>query len=143
MPVRSVAGTVTGGVTAPDRVTLTVQVDPPDAARDARWFHEGACLSRFTSGLDGLLMSRPFLEGMVRKRLLALPNIRARENCHVEGLAATADKSRITGVKTAGEVLSADLVVDASGRGSQNVPQRFRKHVAGDVACPGFNRTAT
>ena len=90
-----------------------------DIVRDARWFHEGACLSRFTSGLDGLLMTRPFLEGMVRKRLLVLPNIRARENCQVEGLAATADKSRITGVKTAGEVLSADLVVDASGRGSQ------------------------
>ncbi|MGD1091209.1 MAG: hypothetical protein ABSB35_04350 [Bryobacteraceae bacterium] len=31
-----------------------------DIIRDARWFFEGACHRRFPSGLDGLLMSRPF-----------------------------------------------------------------------------------
>lgn len=95
---------------------------PGDIVRDGRWFMEGACLSRFTSGIDGLLMSRPFLEGAVRKRVLALPNVQARENCDVEGLEATPGHSRVTGIKIAGQSLSADLVVDASGRGS-HTPQ--------------------
>ena len=43
-----------------------------DLARDSRWFLEGACLCKFTSGLGGLLLSRPFLEGKVRRRLLRL-----------------------------------------------------------------------
>jgi 2-polyprenyl-6-methoxyphenol hydroxylase-like FAD-dependent oxidoreductase len=91
---------------------------PGDPVRDGRWFNEGACLYRCDSGLDGLLMSRPFLESMVRRRLLALPNVRSRENCRVEGLAASADQARITGIRAGGEVLEADLVVDATGRGS-------------------------
>lgn len=91
-----------------------------DIVRDARWFHEGACLSRVTSGLDGLLMSRPLLEGMVRSRVLSLPNVRTRNNCEVEGLAASEDRHRVTGIKTAGETLLADLTIDATGRGSQS-----------------------
>ncbi len=41
-----------------------------DIVQDSRWFHEGACLARFKSGLNGLLMTRPLLEGMIRQRLL-------------------------------------------------------------------------
>ena len=91
-----------------------------DIVRDARWFNEGACLCRFASGLEGLLMTRPLLEGMVRRHLLRLPGVQARENCAVEGLAATADNRRVTGVKIAGETLAADLVVDTTGRGSHS-----------------------
>ena len=90
-----------------------------DIVRESRWFFEGACLARCTSGLDGLLMTRPFLEGRVRARVLALPNVTTRQDCAVEGLATTQDRRRVTGVKIAGEVLSADLVVDATGRGSR------------------------
>ena len=36
-----------------------------DIVNDTRWFMEGACHTRFQSGLEGLLMSRPFLESMV------------------------------------------------------------------------------
>jgi 2-polyprenyl-6-methoxyphenol hydroxylase-like FAD-dependent oxidoreductase len=40
---------------------------PGDLARDCRWFIGGARLASFTSGLQGLLMSRPFLETAVRQ----------------------------------------------------------------------------
>lgn len=90
-----------------------------DIVRDGRWFFEGGCLSRCTSGLDGLLMSRPFLENMVRARVLQISNIRKVENCDAQGLATSADRNRVTGVKIQGGVLDADLVVDATGRGSR------------------------
>jgi 2-polyprenyl-6-methoxyphenol hydroxylase-like FAD-dependent oxidoreductase len=93
---------------------------PGDLAKDCRWFNEGSCLCKFKSGLVGLLMSRPFLEGRVRARLLALPNVRSRDNTTVDGLAATADHSRVTGIKVGAEVISADLVVDTTGRGSHS-----------------------
>src|SRR5579871_2328817 len=48
-----------------------------DIVRDSRWFQEGACLARFKSGLDGLLLTRPLLEGVVRRRLLSMPNVDA------------------------------------------------------------------
>jgi 2-polyprenyl-6-methoxyphenol hydroxylase-like FAD-dependent oxidoreductase len=93
---------------------------PGDLIRDGRWFHEGSCHARFTSGLDGLLMSRPFLEGAVRTRVLGLSNVLVRQNCDVAGLAASEDNRRVIGVKAAEEVLAADLVIDATGRGSHS-----------------------
>src|SRR5207249_9089822 len=53
-------------------------------------------------------------------RVLGLCNVEARENCDVEGLAAADDRKRITGIKAAGELLPADLVVDTTGRGSHS-----------------------
>jgi 2-polyprenyl-6-methoxyphenol hydroxylase-like FAD-dependent oxidoreductase len=96
-----------------------------DIARDVAWFGHGIALKPAPSDLVGLLASRPVLEGHVRRRLLALPNVRAIENCKVEGLAASADTSTVTGVRVridnaAEQVIAADLVVDASGRGSQS-----------------------
>jgi 2-polyprenyl-6-methoxyphenol hydroxylase-like FAD-dependent oxidoreductase len=91
-----------------------------DIVHDSRWFNEGACLTRFQSGLEGLLMSRPFLEGMVRERVRALPNVRFREDCQVDGLTTAGDGGRVTGVSIAGETFPADLTVDASGRGSRS-----------------------
>src|SRR5215470_4254922 len=51
---------------------------PTDISADMRWFFEGGCLSREHHGLDGLLMSRPFLEGNVRRRVMAIPNVTVR-----------------------------------------------------------------
>jgi 2-polyprenyl-6-methoxyphenol hydroxylase-like FAD-dependent oxidoreductase len=97
---------------------------PGDIVLDGRWFFEGACLARVASGLKGLAMSRPFLEGHVRRRVLALPNVRARDCTQVEQLAFSPDSSRVTGVRCGGEVLTADLTVDATGRGSRS-PEWF------------------
>lgn len=81
---------------------------------------------RFKSGVQGLSLSRPLLEAEVRRRLLALPNVRAIERCKVLGLVTTPDRATVTGVRMvyqedgAEAVLNADLVVDASGRGSRS-----------------------
>ena len=91
-----------------------------DLTGQARWFIGGACLSRFTSGMEGLLMSRPFLETAVRKRVLSLANIRIRENTTVNGLASSQDKKYVTGIRIGNETIAADLVVDATGRGSHS-----------------------
>lgn len=97
-----------------------------DICRDARYFLEDGCVAQCASNIHGLLMSRPFLEARVRARVLALPKIRRRDGVAVEGLAASADSSRITGVRIGGEGLAADLVVDATGRGSKS-PQWLKE----------------
>jgi len=91
-----------------------------DIIGESRWFLEGGYHRRFRSGLDGLLVSRPFLEGMVRERVRALPNVQFRDNQGIGGLIASADKSRVIGVSLSQDKLPADLVVDTSGRGSQS-----------------------
>jgi 2-polyprenyl-6-methoxyphenol hydroxylase-like FAD-dependent oxidoreductase len=90
-----------------------------DIANDSRWFTEGGCLARFKSGLDGILLTRPLLEGMVRGEVRRLRNVAIREGCDVDELTTTQDRRRVTGIRLAGgETLAADLVLDASGRGS-------------------------
>jgi 2-polyprenyl-6-methoxyphenol hydroxylase-like FAD-dependent oxidoreductase len=89
-----------------------------DVLAQGRWYFEGACLSRRQSGMQGLLLSRPLLEGTSRERLRKIPNVTMIEDCVVESLVINEDKTRVTGVRTAKETMAADLVVDASGRGS-------------------------
>jgi 2-polyprenyl-6-methoxyphenol hydroxylase-like FAD-dependent oxidoreductase len=95
-----------------------------DVVRDGRWIQEGACLKRFRSGLDGLLLSRPFLEEMIRRRVLALPNVQALERAAVAGLITNGNPPRITGVRCIRdgklEIVGGDLIVDAMGRGSRS-----------------------
>src|SRR5262249_55817931 len=91
-----------------------------DIAGDVRWFFEGGCLHRERHGLDGLLMSRPFLEANVRRRVMALPNVKVRDGVEADGVTATADRSRITGVRCGSETISANLIVDTMGRGSKS-----------------------
>jgi flavin-dependent dehydrogenase len=71
------------------------------------------------------LASRPVLEGHVRRRLMALPNVRVIENCAVQGLIADDQRACIKGVRVKlghgiEQTITADLVVDASGRGSSS-----------------------
>lgn len=70
-------------------------------------------------------VSRTLLEWLIRKRLLALPQIAMKTGYEVEGLSATPDLRQVTGVMIRSrsgaretESLVADFVVDASGRGS-------------------------
>ncbi len=93
------------------------------------WFDGGGYHARFTleDGRLGVLgVSRPLLEGYVRQRVLALPNVRAIVECDALGLVPSERASRVRGVRilrraegSAEEVLEADLVVDAGGRGSR------------------------
>jgi 2-polyprenyl-6-methoxyphenol hydroxylase-like FAD-dependent oxidoreductase len=91
-----------------------------DLAADSRWFHEGGCLARPVSGLNGLLLTRPMLEGAVRKRVLSIANLTVIEDASVEGLLTADGGERVTGVRLVSGDLTADLVVDASGRGSKS-----------------------
>ena len=59
-----------------------------DIAGDVNWIGHGVTIKSAPSDLVGLLASRPVLEGHVRRRLMALPNVRVIENCAVQGLIA-------------------------------------------------------
>src|SRR6266545_4460280 len=99
-----------------------------DVLGNGRWFLGGHRLRQAHTGLVALCASRPFLEGHVRARVRALPNLTILDRCQVIGLATTPDGRRVTGVRAlrradgnagAEEVLGADLVIDATGRGSR------------------------
>ena len=68
------------------------------------------------TGMPGLISSRPFLEALVRHRVLALPNVRLVTGV-VEGLTVT--DGAVTRVRYAGREEQADFVVDATGRSSR------------------------
>ncbi|MGF6779751.1 FAD-dependent oxidoreductase [Paraburkholderia sp. GAS334] len=96
-----------------------------DVANDVTWIGRNVTLANGRSDLIGLLASRPVLEGHLRRRLLALPNVRAIENCAVRGLISDPASKSVTGVRARiedkpEETVSADLVVDATGRGSSS-----------------------
>jgi 2-polyprenyl-6-methoxyphenol hydroxylase-like FAD-dependent oxidoreductase len=69
--------------------------------------------------------SRPLLETAVRGRLRALANVEIVDGCAFVGLVTSAAQDRVTAARvvrhgaTAEHVLPADLVVDATGRGSR------------------------
>jgi 2-polyprenyl-6-methoxyphenol hydroxylase-like FAD-dependent oxidoreductase len=97
-----------------------------DMLADTRLFFSGHRLRRAPTGLGLLCASRPVLEGRVRARVRTLPNVRFVDRCDVVGLATTPDRRRVTGARllrradgSAEEVLGADLVVDATGRGTR------------------------
>jgi len=80
---------------------------------------------RCRSGLEVLWASRPLVESVVRERLRRHGNIALRERTTVDALRTERrDRLHVTGVRATpkGEVpeeIAADLVVDASGRGSK------------------------
>ena len=98
-----------------------------DVVDQVLWFNHGVYLLNSPSALLGLLISRPMLEDGVRRRLLQLPNVRLVE--HSDALEPVFDGAagRMTGVRVqlhrdsdGVETMGADLVVDASGRGSHS-----------------------
>jgi 2-polyprenyl-6-methoxyphenol hydroxylase-like FAD-dependent oxidoreductase len=96
-----------------------------DLAGDVRWYFNGKHLKQKHAGLVCIAATRPMLEKHIRARTAIIPNIVFREQHDILGLETTADNSRVTGVRvqqldaTEHEVLSADFVVDATGRGSR------------------------
>lgn len=97
-----------------------------DMLADTRLYLSGHRLRQAHTGLVVLCASRPVLEGHVRARVRALPNLTFLDRCDIVGLATTPDGRRVAGVRvlrradgSAEQVLGADLVVDATGRGSR------------------------
>lgn len=96
-----------------------------DIAGDVHWIGHGVTIKSAPSDLVGLLASRPVLEGHVRRRLMSMSNVRVIENCAVQGLIADDKYIAVNGVHVrvgngVEQTINADLVVDASGRGSSS-----------------------
>jgi 2-polyprenyl-6-methoxyphenol hydroxylase-like FAD-dependent oxidoreductase len=110
------------------------------AAGAVKW--DDGDLSRFRSTFAGHLMvsaatipdpasltdyhlSRPLLELAVRRAVREIPNVEILEEHDFVGLTADADHARVTGARvhkhgsTDERVVAAELVVDATGRGSR------------------------
>jgi 2-polyprenyl-6-methoxyphenol hydroxylase-like FAD-dependent oxidoreductase len=74
-------------------------------------------------GFDAFAMSRPLVELTVRRRVQELPSIELQQGCRVQALVHRADRAAVTGVRYTDasgrpESIDADLVIDASGRGT-------------------------
>jgi 2-polyprenyl-6-methoxyphenol hydroxylase-like FAD-dependent oxidoreductase len=119
-----------GGVVL-DRLFPGFTVDAVDAGvpvadllGECRWLFSGFKLKQSDIGQPVLLCGRPLLEGLVRGRVRALGTVAIRDGHDVAGLLTTADRRRIAGVRVradggAEEAVEADLVLDATGRGSR------------------------
>ena len=94
--------------------------------REIRFVIAGHELTREASGADVLLASRPLIEGHIRRRVLAIPNVTVREHCDAVDLLTSPGNGRVTGVRVrdgstggAVEPLEAGLVIAASGRAAR------------------------
>jgi len=97
---------------------------------DSLWLNAAGWCRRYHSPIRLLGASRELLEWRVRTRVTALDNVRALERCEAVGLLAGRRRDAVTGVRLRSRTglaevtgpdtdVSADLVVDASGRGSR------------------------
>src|SRR5215218_1790485 len=64
-----------------------------------RWVNSGRQLCQAPSGMLGLGASRPLLESRIRARIRSLANVDIRGRCDAGGLVATADGTRVTGLR--------------------------------------------
>jgi 2-polyprenyl-6-methoxyphenol hydroxylase-like FAD-dependent oxidoreductase len=94
---------------------------------EVRLYNDGLRLCLGPDDRQSIFLSRPLLEGCVRERVQALPNVRVVDRCDAAGLVGTPDGRGVRGVRvlrradgSAEQVLDADLVVDATGRGSRS-----------------------
>lgn len=101
-------------------------VTPGDFNSDIRWYFNGQRLRPARSGLLSVPATRPVLEHHVRLRVRDIPNVTFLEDYDITGLDTTPDGRRVTGARvrrrevgSQEEILSADLVIDTTGRGSR------------------------
>ena len=96
-------------------------------ARALRFNIAGGSLLLLGADAEFIAATRPLLEGIACERVRSLSNVRFAEVREACGLTTTPDRSRVTGVRLrsradrgAEQVVGADLVVDATGRGSRS-----------------------
>lgn len=97
-----------------------------DVLDDNRLYLSGHRLRQAPSGLTLVHASRGLLEATVRNRVRTRPDVTVVDRCDVAGLAMSLGGDRVRGVRllrrtdgSAEEELAADLVIDATGRGSR------------------------
>ena len=110
-----------------------------DVTGDFLWYQYGRWKLRADCGLGGIVLSRLLLEATVRRHVRALPNVTVRDGHDAEAPVFDPEKGRVTGVRVKNRstsestTLDADLVIDASGRGSP-APKWLSSWGFGDVA---------
>ncbi len=98
-----------------------------DVAGDFLWFLHGQWKLRHHVGIPGIIVSRPMLEAAVRQRVRLIPNVSVLDG--TIGVMPAFDRggAQVIGMHVrdvddgSEKFLGADLVVDASGRGSHAV----------------------
>ena len=98
-----------------------------NVGRDVRWHHFGVFKTSFDSAIGSTVVSRTFLERELARRVAALPKVRVLEQHDILGIVAGPGAARVTGARVRSraegapeQTLEADLVVDATGRGSKS-----------------------
>lgn len=92
-----------------------------DSGSDFIWHQFGAMKLREPVDMPTTLMTRPFLEAHLRRRVRALPGVVLCDETSVESLIASADHRNVLGVRVstrdgASRELRGDWVIDATGR---------------------------
>jgi 2-polyprenyl-6-methoxyphenol hydroxylase-like FAD-dependent oxidoreductase len=96
-----------------------------DLSGRTRWYFRGNRLKQKHGDLVTLGVLRPTLEWHIRERVQRIPNVVFVEQHDILSLTTSADNSQVTGVKVQARgdsnerVIDAELVVDATGRGSR------------------------
>jgi 2-polyprenyl-6-methoxyphenol hydroxylase-like FAD-dependent oxidoreductase len=97
---------------------------PLNVGHELTWHHGGGVRARHETDLTMLSMSRPLLEYEVARRVRALPNLTVLDATRAVGLRPHGSHP-VTGVRVRASArvaaireIEADLVVDATGRGS-------------------------
>jgi 2-polyprenyl-6-methoxyphenol hydroxylase-like FAD-dependent oxidoreductase len=96
-----------------------------DMQGDIHWYLDDYLLKPARTGLEGIGISRPRLEWLIRSRVAALPGVTITDETDVVRLVTAGDQ--VTGVTVraararaaAEETVAADLVIDAAGAGSR------------------------
>lgn len=103
-----------------------------DIGRKLNFHDRGGFLARPDTELPMPCASRPLFEAVVRRRIAATKSVTVREECHFTDYLTDESATAVEGVafrsESGGEeTLSADLVVDATGRTSRT-PQWLTDH---------------
>jgi flavin-dependent dehydrogenase len=98
-----------------------------DSCRDIAWYTGGVWRARPESGQTMYAQTRYFVDWHMARRIRQVQNVHLREGHEVLGLMHDAAGQRVTGARIrpinqpdGEELLEADLVVDASGRGTRS-----------------------
>lgn len=102
-----------------DELTL-YGVPKIDCIADFRWLLPNGWTPQFPSEIMTCTCTRNLLEFTIRKRLASSSHVKFLEASQVTGLLTNSSNTAVTGVRVKEETeLSAQLIVDASGRGSK------------------------
>lgn len=94
-----------------------------DLSHGVKWHLAGRWKNRWPTGVTAHYCSRTLVEHHLRRRALQLDGVELRQHCNVQDPIWNADNNRIIGLRVtrpdgSEEQIAADLVLDASGRGS-------------------------